>query len=149
MKKSCSVFESFKYAISGVIYALKTERNIKIHFIAAVLVLIVSRFFVLNSTETIILFLTISLVIISEMINTAIEKTVDLITQEYHPLAEIAKNVAAGAVLLSALNSIAVGYFIFYKKIKHLIKPKFIIAIVLIIMLLIILKNKIKIIKIK
>ena len=59
------------------------------------------------------IFFTISLVIIAEMINTAIEATVDLITDKYHPLAKIAKNVAAGAVLISAINAIIVGYIIF------------------------------------
>ena len=73
-------------------------------------------FFDLSKTEILIILLTIVSVLITEMINTAIEKTVDLFTKDYHPLAKIAKNVAAGSVLVAAVNSLIVAYLIFAER---------------------------------
>lgn len=112
------LIDSFNYAIEGIIYALKTQRNMKIHFFVAVVILTLSLFFEISRVEIIILLITISLVIIAEMINTSIEMAIDLITDQYHIFAKIAKNVAAGAVLISAINSIFVAYFIFFQKIN-------------------------------
>jgi len=121
MRKSRTLVESFFYAISGILYAYKTQRNIKIHFMAALLIIIFSVLLKLNMIELLIVSITITLVLTAEMINTAIEAVVDMFTQEYHPLARVAKNVAAGAVLVSAINAVIVGYFIFYKKISILL----------------------------
>jgi diacylglycerol kinase (ATP) len=118
--KAKKLIDSFNYAFEGIIYTLKTQRNMRIHFIIAVLVLFFSLFYNLTKIEILILFITIALVIIAEMINTCIEATIDLITDKYHELAKIAKNVAAGAVLISAINSIIVAYVIFYDKINRL-----------------------------
>ena len=112
------LIESFNYAFEGIIYALKTQRNMKIHFFTAILVLTLSLFFNLSRTEILILFLTISIVIMAEMINTSIEAAIDLITDKYHIFAKIAKNVAAGAVLIAAINSIIVAYLIFFHRIN-------------------------------
>jgi len=120
MKKARTLAESFFYAISGIVYALKTQRNIKIHFAATLLVIILSFVFKLSTIEISIVTITAAIVLTAEMINTAIEAVVDMFTQEYHPLAKVAKNVAAGAVLLSAINAVVVGYLIFYKKIAAL-----------------------------
>lgn len=120
MKKSRTLLESFNYAISGIIYSLKTQRNVRIHFFMAFLVLAASSFFDFSAVELLMIFFTIALVIITEMINTAIETTIDLVTEKYHPLAEIAKNVAAGAVLVASLNALAVGYIIFYRRLVNL-----------------------------
>jgi diacylglycerol kinase (ATP) len=87
----------------------------------AILIIIISFLLKLNTIELLIVFLTIAMVLTAEMINTAIEAVVDMFTQEYHPLARVAKNVAAGAVLISALNAVIVGYLIFYKKIAVLL----------------------------
>lgn len=111
--KSKSLRESFSYAFSGVLYAFFRERNLKIHLLAAILAIFLGFYFDLSRIEWAILLLTIFLVVIVETINTAIEKTIDLVTKEYHPLAKIAKNVAAGAVLLSAINAIIIGIIIF------------------------------------
>ncbi|WP_427339553.1 diacylglycerol kinase [Caloranaerobacter sp. DY30410] len=112
------LIDSFNYAVSGIIYTLKTQRNMKIHFIAAFLVLFLSLFLNFSRMELLLLIFAISLVIIAEMINTSIEKTIDLITDEYHPLAEIAKNVAAGAVLISAINSLVVAYLLLFDRVN-------------------------------
>jgi len=112
------LIDSLNYAFEGIIYALKTQRNMKIHFLVAIIVLIGSLFFDLTRMEILILLLTISMVIVAEMINTSIESTIDLITDKYHIFAKIAKNVAAGAVLIAAINSIIVAYLIFFHRIN-------------------------------
>lgn len=108
--------ESIKYAIEGILYSFKTQKNMKIHFIAAVCVLLYALFLDLSRVEIMLLVFSVSLVIICEMINTAIEKTVDIFTEEYHPLAKIAKDVAAGGVLISAVNAVIIGYLVFFKQ---------------------------------
>ncbi|MDF2673599.1 MAG: phosphatase family protein [Clostridiales bacterium] len=110
--------DSFNYAIEGIIYTVKTQKNMKFHMIIAILVLLGSLFFDFTKIEMLILFITITLVIVLEMINTAIEATIDVLANYYHPLAKIAKNVAAGAVLISAVNAIVVGYLLFFEKLK-------------------------------
>ncbi|WIV10696.1 diacylglycerol kinase [Proteiniborus sp. MB09-C3] len=114
------LIDSFNYAVSGIIYTLKTQRNMRIHYAAAILVLFLSLFLNFTRIELLLLFFTISLVIIAEMINTAIEKTIDMYTKDYHPLAEIAKNVAAGSVLIAAINAIIVAYLLFFDRINPL-----------------------------
>jgi diacylglycerol kinase (ATP) len=119
--------DSFNNAFEGVIYAFKTQRNIRLHFIATGVVLIISLLLQLTKLEILILFVTIAFVIITEMINTALEVTIDLITQEYHPMAAIVKNVAAGAVLVASTLAIVVGFLIFSPKFDSLI-PKVIVT---------------------
>jgi diacylglycerol kinase (ATP) len=116
--KSRSLIESFNYAVSGIIYTLKTERNMKVHLVIAIIVILSSLFFDFSKVELLILFFAIALVLITEMINTAIEKTVDLITDDFHPLARLAKDIAAGAVLIAAINSLIVGYLLFFDRLN-------------------------------
>lgn len=111
------LIDSLNYAIDGIIYTLKTQRNMRIHYVMAVIVLSLSLLAGLSKMEMLVLFFTITLVIIAEMINTSIEAAIDLITDQYHELAKIAKNVAAGAVLIAAGNAIIVGYILFFQKI--------------------------------
>ena len=114
------IIKAFNAAIEGIIYTFKFERNMKIHYFLAVMVLTASLFLGLDRFEMILLVFAISLVVIAEMFNTAIEKTIDMITDEYHILAKIAKDVAAGGVLIAALNSAVVGYLLFYNKLTDL-----------------------------
>lgn len=114
-----NLIDSFNYAINGLITAVGTERNMKIHYTVAIFVLISSLFFDLSRVEYILLLITISLVIISELLNTAIEKVVDMVTEEYHPIAKIAKDISAGAVLIAAVNSVAIGYLLFFDRIDN------------------------------
>ncbi len=116
--KSKSLIESFNYAVAGIIYALKHEVNMKIHSFITVIVLISSIFFDFTKIEILILLFSITLVIMAELFNTAIERTVDLITDKYHPLAKAAKDIAAGAVLVTAINSVVVGYLLFFEKVN-------------------------------
>lgn len=110
------VLHSFIYAVEGIIYSVKTQRNMRIHYFVALVVLLMGFVVRLSTIELAVLFFTVSLVISMELINTAIESTIDLITDKYHPLAKIAKNVAAGAVLISSVNAVAVGYVLFFDK---------------------------------
>lgn len=114
------LIDSFNYAINGLLYALRTQRNMRIHFGFALIALLLSVLFDVSKVELLVLFFTISLVIVCELINTAVEAVVDLYTRRYHPLARIAKNVAAGAVLFSAVNAVIVGYLIFIDDITPL-----------------------------
>lgn len=115
-----SIVKAFNAAIEGIIYTFKKERNMKIHYFVALAILMSSLFFDFSKIEMILLLFTISLVVISEMFNTAIEKTVDMITDEFHPLAKIAKDVAAGGVLIASLNAVVVGYILFYDKLDSI-----------------------------
>ena len=112
------ILESFNNAITGIIDTVRTERNMKIHLIAAVGILIVSFFFDISKFEFLILAVTITMVIAAELINTAIEAAIDMTTNYYHPLAKVAKNAAAGAVLVTAISAVLVGYVIFWDKLS-------------------------------
>lgn len=116
MKK---LLESFNHAINGVIDAARTQRNMKIHIIASIAVLIACFFFDISKAEFLSLAITITMVISAELVNTALEAVVDLNTNYYHPLAKVAKNTAAGAVLVTAINAILVGYIIFWDKLSN------------------------------
>jgi diacylglycerol kinase len=104
---------SFGWAISGINYAFSTQKNMKIHGLAAVVVLIAGLVVGLSQIEWAVISLTVFLVLAAETINTAIEKTVDLVTDNYHPLAKAAKNLAAGAVLITAINALVIALLIF------------------------------------
>jgi len=112
-----SLLSSFNYAFDGIVHALRFERNMWIHFAIAALVLLASLFFALTRLEVIALFVAISFVLITEMFNTAIEHVVDLVTDQDDPRAKVAKDVAAGAVLIAAVNAVVVAYLVFYAKI--------------------------------
>lgn len=114
------LIKSFNDAINGIIASIQAERNMKIHYLVAVLVLGASLFFNFSRTEFLILLFSISLVLVLELMNTAIEETIDMITEEYHPKAKIAKDVAAGAVLIAAVNSLMVGYLLFFDRLNNL-----------------------------
>jgi Diacylglycerol kinase len=116
--KNKNLIESFNNAIQGIIHTIKSERNMKIHISAAILVLLLSLFYNLTRTEFLIICLTITLVIICELFNTAIEVLVDTIIDIYHPKAKIVKDAAAGAVMAAAFLSLIVAYFIFYDRVS-------------------------------
>lgn len=116
--KSRNLIDSFNYAIEGILHVFKTQRNMKIHFAIAMAVLFFCLFLDLTRVEFVIILFTISLVLIAEMINTAIETTIDMLVKNYNPMAKIAKNVAAGAVLIAAVNSVLVAYLIFFDRVN-------------------------------
>ena len=114
MKK---LIKSFKYAFEGILIGIKEEQNMKIHITIMILVIIFGIMLKINTIEWIICILLFGLVISMELINTAIENTVNLITKEKNQQAKIAKDVAAGAVLVSAIASAIIGLIIFIPKI--------------------------------
>jgi diacylglycerol kinase (ATP) len=116
MKTRPSIIESFNYAIEGVIHVLRTQRNMRIHFAIAVAVLVIAVAVGVSRVELIVLLLSITFVLVSEMFNTAIEGTIDAATTSFDPMAKLAKDIAAGAVLISAVNAVAVGYLVFAGK---------------------------------
>lgn len=113
--KGCLI-NSFKYALAGFVYCVRKERNIKIHLAAAGASYLLAWYLQLSYQDLIILTLTVTGVLVAEMINTAIEAVVDLVSPQFHPLAKAAKDVAAGAVFLAALASMIVGWLLFVPK---------------------------------
>lgn len=112
------MLKAFACAISGLLAAIKEERNFRIHLAAAVLVTVLGFVFKLSLVEWAIISLTVFLVLVAELVNTAVEKAVDLACGgRHHPLAKAAKDVAAGGVLLAAVNAIIIGIIIFGSKI--------------------------------
>ena len=109
-----NLLKSFLYAFNGVRYCVRNERNMRIHIAAAVYVLLFSLFYDMSVAEYALLLLTIALVMAAEMINTALEALVDLTSPEHNRLAGAAKDVAAGAVLVCAAFSVAVGIFLMF-----------------------------------
>lgn len=112
--------DSFNYAIEGIIYAVRTQMNMRIHMIAALIILTACFFYDISKFELLILAITITMVIVTELINTAVESAIDATTNYYHPLAKVAKNTAAGAVLVTAINAVLVGYIIFWDKLTNI-----------------------------
>lgn len=107
----------FSFAWQGIVAVIKSEKNFQIHLIFALLVILISFYVKLNMIEWIIIVLTIGLVLLLEMINTIIEKLIDFVIPEIHPTAKLIKDIAAGAVLVSAIMAIIVGLIIFTPKI--------------------------------
>jgi len=109
--------ESVNHALDGVSYTVEHERNFKIELVIMIIVLIAGIYFRISNVEWIVLLLTISSVLTLELINTGIERCVDLVTKEYHELAKNAKDVAAGAVFIMSIFSVCIGIVIFLPKI--------------------------------
>jgi diacylglycerol kinase (ATP) len=140
-------------AVEGVLYALKTEKNLKIHTVSAVVVLLVCLWMDLDRTHLLFIFFAITLVIMAEMFNTAVEAIVNLLTLSHHPMAKIAKDVSAGGVLVACINALAVAYLILFQglhkpiiqdvfdKIKHQYTNAVIIMIILILIFVLIFKS--------
>lgn len=111
------LLHSFKYPISGLRYAFKNEQNLDVHILATILVVILGFLLKISYTEWLVVVIVIGLVIATELINTAFEALVDLVSPEYHPLAKVVKDTAAAAVLVFAITSVIVGIIIFGPKI--------------------------------
>ncbi|QUI23530.1 diacylglycerol kinase family protein [Vallitalea pronyensis] len=116
--KNRHLTDSFRCAFRGIFQALKTEKNFKLHLLAMIIVMLMAWYFHLSTGEYLVLIITVLLVIITELLNTAIEYTVDLVCgNRYSELAKYAKDIAAGATLLAALGSVIIGCIIFLPKI--------------------------------
>ena len=114
MDKLYSLAKSFKYAFNGIRFCVRHEKNMRIHIVATLYVLYFSQFYNFTRAEYILLILTCVIVLSLEMLNTAIEVVIDKVSPEYSALAKVGKDVAAGAVFVSALASVIVGVFLFW-----------------------------------
>ncbi len=107
-----TLLDSFGYAFAGLFHVIKTQRNMRIHLIIAVIVLVLGIYLKLEWLQWAILSLTIGFVLVAEMFNTVAESALDAATPYYHPLVRIAKDVAAGAVLVTSLVAVLVGLLV-------------------------------------
>lgn len=110
--RSRNILESFRFAFVGLWYALRTQRNTRVHLAIAAVVVVLGLCLNLSYVQWAVLTLTIGFVLVSEMLNTVAETLVDLISPGYHPLAKVVKDVTAGAVLLTAIVSVVVGLLV-------------------------------------
>jgi diacylglycerol kinase (ATP) len=114
-----SLLDSFNYAFEGIIHVLRTQRNLRIHFVAAILVFGGAIALGVTRTQLIALVLAIAFVLVAEMLNTAIEGVIDVSTTSFDPNAKLAKDIAAGAVLIASITAVAVGYLVFESAAGH------------------------------
>ena len=119
VRRSPSLIDSFNYAFEGIIHVLRTQRNLRIHFLVAAVVIVVAVLVDVTKIELIVLLLSIAFVLIAEMINTAVEAAIDIATTSFDPMAKLAKDIAAGAVLIASVNAVAVGYLVFSNKVAN------------------------------
>lgn len=111
-------WSSFHYAFAGILYATKTQSNMRVHFVIAAVVLLGTLFLHLDRTYVIAIIVMVAMVLSLELVNTAVEAVVDLLTVAHHPLAKTAKDAAAGAVLVATVAAVVVGYLVFYQGIQ-------------------------------
>ncbi len=116
-RRAPGIFDSFNYAFEGIIHTLRTQRNMRIHLAVAFIVLITALIVNVTKLELIALLISITFVLIAEMINTAVEAAIDIATTSFDPMAKLAKDIAAGSVLIASVNAIAVGYLVFAGKV--------------------------------
>jgi diacylglycerol kinase (ATP) len=122
MKSQRSILWSFNYAIEGLVWTLRTQRNMRVHTTIAVLVAVGSLLLGVTRTQLVAIVFAISLVFVTELLNTAIEAAVDVATERYDPLAKTAKDVAAGAVLIAAINALVVAYLVLFDPVRGLMQ---------------------------
>ena len=115
---------SFKNAIEGIRLAVRTQRNLRVHLVIGALIIFLSIILKINGVEFVLLFLTILIVLITELFNTAIEFTIDLISPEYNSMAKKAKDVSAAAVLIAALFALIIGLIVLAPKILSVLLEK-------------------------
>lgn len=110
-----SLYRAFGCAMRGILTAVQTERNMKIHIAAALIVFIAAALLQLDRISWLFLVLAVSLVFIAELVNTAVEAIIDLVSPEEHVLARVAKDTAAGAALVAAVFAVVIGIMVFYE----------------------------------
>ena len=116
-RRTPGVLDSFNFAFEGIIHTLRTQRNMRIHLAVAFVVIVTALIVNVTKLELIALLISITFVLIAEMINTAVEAAIDIATTSFDPMAKLAKDIAAGAVLIASVNAIAVGYLVFAGKV--------------------------------
>lgn len=119
-RRQDTLLQSFNHAFQGLVEAVRHQRNMRIHLLLGFLVLIVSIFLNLSRLQLVAIFVAVALVFITEMINSAIEAVVDMITDQPDPRAKFAKDLAAGAVLVAAVNALVVAYLVLADRLTHI-----------------------------
>jgi len=119
VRSRISLIDSFNFAFQGVIHAVRTQRNMRVHLLVAIVVLVAAIVVDVTPMELIALIIAIALVLITEMINTAVEGAIDVATTSFDPLAKLAKDMAAGAVLISTITAASIGFLIFSDRISN------------------------------
>src|SRR5256884_6070719 len=114
-----TLLDSFNYAFEGIIHVLRTQRNLRIHFVIAMVVIGAAAALGVGRDDLILLLIAIAFVLVAEMVNSAIEGAIDVSTTSFDPNAKLAKDIAAGAVLIAAVTAIAVGYLVFAHAAAH------------------------------
>jgi diacylglycerol kinase (ATP) len=122
MVRSRSLLWSFNFAIQGIVYALRTQRNMRLHVVAAITVLVACLLLHVGGFGLIAIVFAVCLVLVTELVNTAIEATVDLATEGLDPLAKIAKDVAAGAVFIASVNAVVVAYLVLFDPVRRIVQ---------------------------
>lgn len=117
-------FQSANVAIEGIIYAVKTQRHMRYHLLAAMAALVLSLALNISRIEFTLLCAAIILVIVTELLNTSIETTVDMICAEFHPKAKLAKDIAAGVVLVASLGALMLAYLILYPAVMAAVRSR-------------------------
>jgi diacylglycerol kinase (ATP) len=120
MLRTRSLLWSFNYAIQGIVYALRTQRNMRLHVVAAATVLIACLVLRVGGFGLVAIVFAICLVLVTELVNTAIEAAVDLATETLDPLAKIAKDVAAGAVFIASINAVVIAFLVLFVPVRDL-----------------------------
>ncbi len=111
-----SFMKSFRYACTGIIYMFLYHQNMRLIFLMGIAAFLGGIFFRLSGHELVTLCITIMLVFMAEIFNTAIELMLDMVTRKYHPMIKLVKDIAAGVVLLAAINALGVGWILFGKR---------------------------------
>ncbi len=124
-KYSSSFIGSMNSALEGIVHTLRLERNMRIHFLAGIFVIILGIYLNLTAYEFMLLCFAVTLVLVSEMFNTVVEHAFDLINKEYHPGIKIIKDISAGAVFVSSVNAVIAGYILFVKRLGISINSAF------------------------
>jgi diacylglycerol kinase (ATP) len=118
-RRAPTLIDSFNNAFEGIIHVIRTQRNMRIHFGIAFVVIVTALIVNVTKLELIALLISIAFVLIAEMINTAVEAAIDIATTSFDPMAKLAKDIAAGSVLIAAVNAVAVGYLVFSNKVAN------------------------------
>jgi diacylglycerol kinase (ATP) len=115
-----TLLKSFNHAFQGLVEAVRQQRNMRIHLVVALLVLVASVLLNVSRLELVAVFMAITFVLVAELVNSAVEAVVDIVTDEFDPRAKKAKDVAAGAVLVAAINALVVGYLVLADRVANL-----------------------------
>lgn len=144
--------DSFRYAVEGIVHVFRTQKHMRFHFLTVVVVLLIGLLLGFDPIKMSLLFIVVSTVLMAEMFNTAVESVVDMVTQAYHPLAKLAKDIAAGAVLIVSINAAIVGAILVFGSrnvrvlhltVNHDPRPFVVMLTVVVLLLIIVLISKV------